>query len=118
MHSGAVFPWAMSLFPNWIHVPLTSSKHKETASKRAAVSIQSPSIALRLSNNLLEEDRSCRKINYIPKVEKQIQYTLEQLLAAPTHICFSQSLKVSPQKLFSSQKILFLEKKKPKHTPH
>lgn len=70
MHSGAILPWATSSFHNWINVPLTSSKHTETVSKRATVSMQSPTPTLRLSNNLLEEDRTCRKTNYIPKGEK------------------------------------------------
>lgn len=48
-------------------VPLTSSKHTEAASKRVTVSVQSSSPSLRLSNNLLEEDRTCRKINYFQK---------------------------------------------------
>lgn len=102
MQSGAILPWATSSFHNWINVPLTSSKHTETASKTATVSTQSPSPTLRLSNNLLEEDKTCRKINYIPNREKQIQHTLELLLPAPACICFNQSLKASPQKLFSS----------------
>lgn len=98
----------------WINVPLTSPKHTERASKRAKVSMQSLGPTLRLANNLLKEDRTCKKNKLHSKRRKTNTTHSGRLLAAPACISFSQSLKASPQNLFSSFKKYISKKKLPK----